>query len=96
MPKIKVRMYRNQVLNLSEYLCKFKRSNVSSITTFCSHLMYKKHYEMKHEMARWKCFVQTHLFVTIYGLVWSSSVTFKHKKTLGHRPMSLATRHRFI
>ena len=29
-------------------------------------------------MTQWKCFVQTHLlFVTIHGLVWSSSVTFK-------------------
>ena len=29
---------------------------------------------------RWKCFVQTHfLSVTIFGLMWSSSVTFKHK-----------------
>ena len=38
---------------------------------------------MKHEITQWKCFVQTHLlFVTIYGLMWSSSVTFKHKMTL--------------
>ena len=29
-------------------------------------------------MTQWKCFVQAHLlFVTTYGLVWSSSVTFK-------------------
>ena len=28
-------------------------------------------------MTQWKCFVQTHLlFVTIYGLVWSSSMEF--------------------
>ena len=31
------------------------------ITKFCGHLTYNKHYEMKHEMTQWKCFVQTHL-----------------------------------
>ena len=67
------------------------------ITSFCSHLTYIKHYEMKHEMTQWKCFVQTHLvFVTIYGLVWSSSVTFKHKMMLVHSNVSLVTRHHFI
>ena len=36
-------------------------------------------------MTQWKCFVQTHLlFVTIYGLMWSSLVTFKHKMMLVH------------
>ena len=48
-------------------------------------------------MTQWKCFVQTHLlFVTIYGLVWSSSVTFKHKMTLVHFNVSLVTRHHFL
>ena len=52
---------------------------------------------MKHEMTKWKCFVQTHLlFVTIYGLVWSSSVTFEHKMMLVHSNVSLATRHHSI
>ena len=38
---------------------------------------------MKHEMTRWKCFVQTYLlFVTIYCLMWSFSVTFKHAGAL--------------
>ena len=64
------------------------------ITSFCSHLTYKKHNEMKHEMTQWKCFVHTHLlFVTIYGLVWNSSVTFKHKMMLVHSNMALVTRH---
>ena len=55
-----------------------------------------KHYEMKHEITQWKCFVQTHLlFVTIYGLVWSSSVTFKHKMMLVHFNVSLVIRHHF-
>ena len=59
------------ILNSSENYKTFQL-----ITSLSSHLTYKKHYEMKHEMTRWKCFVQTHLlFVTIYGLVWSSSVT---------------------
>ena len=48
-------------------------------------------------MTQWKCFVQTHLlFVTIHGLVWSSSVTFKHKMMLVHSNVSLVTRHHFI
>ena len=48
-------------------------------------------------MTQWKCFVQTHLhFVTTYGLMWSSSVTFKHKMTLVHSNVSLVTRHHFI
>ena len=48
-------------------------------------------------MTQWKCFVQTHLdFVTIYGLMWSSSVTFKHKMTLVHSNVSLVTPHHFI
>ena len=52
---------------------------------------------MKHEMTQWKYFVQTHLlFVTIYDLVWSYSVTFKHKMTLVHSNVSLVTRHHFI
>ena len=52
---------------------------------------------MKYEMTQWKCFVQTHLhFVAIYGLMWSSSVTFKHKMTLMHSNVSLVTRHHFI
>ena len=67
------------------------------ITSFCSHLTYNKHYEMKHEMTQWKCFVQAHvLVVTIHGLVWSSSVTFKHEMTLVHSNMSLVMRHHFI
>ena len=34
-------------------------------------------------MTQWKCFVRTHLlFVTAYGLMWSSLVTFKHNMTL--------------
>ena len=56
-----------------------------------------KHYEMKHEMTQWKCFVQTHLlFVTIYGLMSSSSVTFKHKMTLAHSNVLLVTQHHYI
>ena len=44
-------------------------------------------------MTQWKCFVQTQLlFVTIYGLVWSSSVTFKHKMTLVQFNVSLVVR----
>ena len=47
---------------------------------------------MKHEMTQWKCFVQTHLlFVTIYGLMGSSSVTFKYKMTLVDSNVSLVT-----
>ena len=35
-------------------------------------------------MTQWKYFVQTHLLLmTIYGLMWSPLVTFKHKMTLG-------------
>ena len=42
-------------------------------------------------MTQWKCFVQTHLlFVTTYGLVWSSSVTLVHSN------VSLVMRHHFI
>ena len=46
-------------------------------------------------MTQWKCIVQMYLlFVTIYGLVWSSSVNFK--MTLVHSNVSLVTRHHFI
>ena len=48
-------------------------------------------------MTQWKCFVQTHLlFVTMYGLVCSSSVTFKHQMKLVHSNVSLVTQHHFI
>ena len=30
---------------------------MSVITSFCGHLTFEKHYEMKHEMTQWKCFV---------------------------------------
>ena len=52
---------------------------------------------MKHEMTQWRCFVQTHLlFVAIHGLMWSFSVTFKHKMTLMHSNVPLVTQHHFI
>ena len=48
-------------------------------------------------MIQWKCLVQTRLlFVTIYGLVWSSSGTFKHKMMLVDSNVSLVMRHHFI
>ena len=41
-------------------------------------------------MTQWKCFAQTYpLFVTTYGLVWSSSVTLKHKMMLVHSNVPL-------
>ena len=43
-------------------------------------------------MTQWKCFAQTHfLFVAIYGLVWSSSVTFKHKMCHWLRDITLSS-----
>ena len=48
-------------------------------------------------MTQWKCFFQTHLlFVPIYGLMWSSLVTFKHKMTLVHSNVSLVKQHHVI
>ena len=51
------------------------------ITSFCGHFAYiETLWKLwnEHEMTQWKCFVPAHLlFVTIYGLMWSSSVKFK-------------------
>ena len=47
------------------------------MTSFCDHLTY---IETLWKLVKWKCFVpDTPSFVTIYGLMWSSSVTFKHR-----------------
>ena len=68
-------------------LLRVKRGLVQAVTAVRSS-QYKKHYEMKHEIFKWKCFVQTHLHG---ALQWPLNIIW-----CWCTPMSLATRHHFI